>query len=589
MYRDQLHFNRRPFQESIDTAFFFSGGDRRDVLDDIKNCLTQSIPLMVVTGPEGIGKTMLCRMVEKELPVGLTSVYIPRSIESFDDMLRIVAMEIGVGQQNEELPAETQLVLNEIIEALKARAQRLVIFFDEAEKTYLATLERIRKLLDQVNADDIYIQILLAGRALLKENLEQLKIVEFEPAEERYFTLDPLGEEAVWAYLNYCIRVGSGESVEIFDQQIASQIYQASGGVFQQINIHANEYLQDGGSEPSFMGLLDNIDEKPAVIEPQTETVTTARKKKRRAGTGPDFWAVIRNMPGWLFYGGSGVVILILVLMVMNRSGNQPETSSTESPTQDPPPIEYQEVESQPVEPEQELLSSTGSKPDDEQTTVAQVDTVEQAEPPPIIETDLVDTQGVAGESATVDTMGPAETPAEQKPQSTTPQSTSGASSPPAPAATPAEKPPEIAIIADGRKKVVPQKTPPTPQPTAQSSSSGSEGVDTLFLKRLAAGARWLVGASADKFTVQLMVLTSEKAEENLKNMLRTKEYRDIADQLYILRRVGNITTIMVFFGEYPTLAAARSARNNLPIFLRKHHPYAIAVHGAVEKAKTAQ
>ena len=113
--------------------------------------------------------------------------------------------------------------------------------------------------------------------------------------------------------------------------------------------------------------------------------------------------------------------------------------------------------------------------------------------------------------------------------------------------------------------------------------------VDALFLKRIAAGARWLVGGGSGKYTIQLMVLTSDQAEESLKKMLRTAEYQKVADQLYVLRRTGPDPTVMVFYGEYSNLAAARNSRNNLPVFLRKHHPYAISVFGAVEKATALQ
>ncbi|NNK93497.1 MAG: hypothetical protein HKP41_04010, partial [Desulfobacterales bacterium] len=117
---------------------------------------------------------------------------------------------------------------------------------------------------------------------------------------------------------------------------------------------------------------------------------------------------------------------------------------------------------------------------------------------------------------------------------------------------------------------------------------TGDKYVEQIYKKRLAAGARWLVGGGG-KYTVQLMVLTSDEAEENLKNMLKEKNYLVASDQFFILRRVGTIPTVMVFYGEYPTLAAARNARNNLPVFLRKHHPYAISVKGAVAKTNTSE
>lgn len=585
MYRDQLHFKRRPFQETIDTAFFFSGGKRRDILGEITHSLRQAIPLLVVTGPEGIGKTMLCRMVEKELPAGLTSVYLPRSIESFDDMLKIVAAELGVGPPGGELPTATHQVLPEIVEVLKAGGQRLVIFFDEAEKIYLATLERIRKLLDQVNVDDTYVQILLAGRALLTDNLEQLKIVAFEPVEERRFTLEPLAQEAVWAYLNDSINVASGEKIEAFDQQTAFQIGQASGGVFRKINSLANDFLQAGELEPSFMGLLDTIDQKPAVSKEQTAPTRRSPQRQRSVGASRDLQAALSALPAWLIYGGSGVVILILLVLVMNRSGSHSETSVTDPPSQDQSLIAYQQAEQpKPDATETALSASTENQPLNNQNDAAPV-----AAPSPIEPPTLGDAQqdGKAADAASA--VRPAEIVIEPPPGPPDAEVAAVDLSPPVPAAIPVETTPEIAIIADSQKKVFTSRVPLSQQFGVQREGVSSRGVESLYRARLAAGARWLVGDAADKFTLQLMVLTAEQAEDNLKDMLRSKDYRDIADQLYILRSVGNITTIMVFYGEYPTLASARSARNSLPIYLRKHNPYAIAVQGAVEKATTAQ
>jgi septal ring-binding cell division protein DamX len=66
---------------------------------------------------------------------------------------------------------------------------------------------------------------------------------------------------------------------------------------------------------------------------------------------------------------------------------------------------------------------------------------------------------------------------------------------------------------------------------------------------------------------------------------LNQSEYKGIADKLVVLERPTNPPVVLVFYGMYPSMAAARNARNNMPIFLRKHHPYAISVRGAVEKA----
>ena len=109
------------------------------------------------------------------------------------------------------------------------------------------------------------------------------------------------------------------------------------------------------------------------------------------------------------------------------------------------------------------------------------------------------------------------------------------------------------------------------------------------YAQRLAAGSRWLVGGSRDKFTVQLMVLDSEDAQQNVRYMLAEEDYRQVLEQLYILRKVGQPQTVMLYWGEFDSPAEARAARSQLPNFLSRLEPFEIPVKDAVAKARAGQ
>ncbi|MEE4314256.1 MAG: AAA family ATPase, partial [Desulfofustis sp.] len=126
-----VQFTRQPFQDTVDTTFFFSGGGRREVVDEIKSALLGGISLITLVGPDGSGKTMICRMVEKELPAGLISVFLPRAVESFSDMVDIVGREV-IGDTESLDGRSTEEMLLVIGDSLRKRGQRLVIIFEEA-------------------------------------------------------------------------------------------------------------------------------------------------------------------------------------------------------------------------------------------------------------------------------------------------------------------------------------------------------------------------------------------------------------------------------------------------------------------------
>ena len=113
-----------------------------------------------------------------------------------------------------------------------------------------------------------------------------------------------------------------------------------------------------------------------------------------------------------------------------------------------------------------------------------------------------------------------------------------------------------------------------------------SYSVDPALANLVIAGDRWLAGKEMTSFSIQLMALQSEQAEENLKRILAEPDYQNVLSKLVMLKRPSDPPVVMLFYGIYPDMAAARNARNNMPIFLRDRHPYPVSVRGAVEKSR---
>jgi septal ring-binding cell division protein DamX len=147
------------------------------------------------------------------------------------------------------------------------------------------------------------------------------------------------------------------------------------------------------------------------------------------------------------------------------------------------------------------------------------------------------------------------------------------------PSPMPAREGGEISLTTDKENEgAVPGGQSPVPGAPEQRDG------DKLFRERLAASANWLTGIHKEKFTIQLMLLVSEQAQASVAATLAQEEYSPIVDRLYILRKKTTPPTIFIFYGLYDSLEAAREARNNMPVSLRKHHPYPLAVADALKK-----
>lgn len=293
--QDKRDVNLSANQEEISEPLFFSGAHRRKLLEEVKKGIFAGVTVITITGDDGSGKTTTCRMVEKELPEEYICVYLPETLESFDDVLRILARRVGI--DNLEDYGTSQDLVTEITDHLQGGGSRIVVVFDQAELMYLATLERIRKMLDKINKPEVLFQIILTGRSSLLDNLKRLSICNFNDIEERHFTLSSLGLSETYAYLNHFARqLSKVGGKNVFSPEAAKKIFTLAQGSFAQTNIMAEKALQSYDPETSPMVFIENVDEDGG------EVLTKSKKNNK------GIW----HFDGRKMIGGALVLIILV-------------------------------------------------------------------------------------------------------------------------------------------------------------------------------------------------------------------------------------------------------------------------------------
>lgn len=96
MYLDYSSLERHPFRITPDTSLFFSGRDegRGVVLEAMLYAIATGEGILKVVGEVGSGKTMLCRMLEEQLPETAEIVYLANPNLNPDEILYAVAFEL---------------------------------------------------------------------------------------------------------------------------------------------------------------------------------------------------------------------------------------------------------------------------------------------------------------------------------------------------------------------------------------------------------------------------------------------------------------------------------------------------------------
>ena len=465
MYREHFHLTHSPFAEEPDPEVFFPGAKREEICQSLILDVLAGKQLIKLVGREGAGKTLICQLIVDRLPSEYDVIHVENPVGSFDDLLQVACIDLGMDPRGKHDPALYLEEFQRLLDWKRSERIKVVLIIDEAEKLFLATLERlIRHLGDQESQD---LTVLLAGRPELDANLDQLSL--FCPTVDIHsgYFLEDLTESETRQYLRFRLNaagVRREQHDDIFTEAAVTQIFDVSRGNLRMINILAEEALQASCTEKSFMVLLDHVEPE----EPETENGFRLENKII------EIYELLRYnkfLKGAL--AGAVVAVLLIGFLLLGKSGKEP------------------------------------------------------------------------------------------------PPSTQVAGNPEAVASSPE-------VASSGPDSI-----------GAQSASTGGgekRDGEKIFRERLAASASWLAGIHKGNYTIQLMMLVSDQAQASVANTLIQDEYYPIRDQLYVLRKKNTPPTIFVFYGMYDSLEAAREARNNMPVFLRKHHPYPLAVSDALKK-----
>jgi|GEM_PF-348199 len=618
-----------PFQEECNTGHFFVGGGRGAILSDIKTALQNQVDLVTLIGEEGSGKTMLCKMLKEQWETRHRIIFLPRFVESFEDVVRVAAQECDLQYPADTNRADAKKIFLNLVAALRAKGESLLLVCDEAEKMYLATLERIRKILDDVKADGGGLQLLLAGRKSLTGNLEQLVLCNFEKISEKQFFLSALDDNETWSYLNFCVQGLRGEDQqEVFTREAAAKIASMGRGNLRLINIYAEESLQSSSADTSFLVLLDHVKDDGSGVD--------------LLSSSSGFLSQLLRYPKYLI--GCGVVAILVLLIFLFTGGDEKKSSEfTPDKQSDPviaasssevvstressdaeqkpekkvsePVVSKKKIETiitEPVAREQDTVHLqkielvgvvppvSGQSQDLEQGSVSVAVVSEEKIEVPVsaaleTEEEAVHIQDVEPVAVVAPVLDEPQVPVHRTPVEISPVEIVEKSVPYVPEVTVPEPDVENKITVDKRKRLtstriesnqkkkIYEEPVASPEATAVSSQLLKDPVLARFFIE---GEKWLAGDFDSSFSIQLMALKSDLAEENLRQIVSQPDYQAIADKLVILEKPSEPPVFLVFYGIYSSMSAARNARNNMPLFLRDRHPYPISVRGAVEKAR---
>ncbi|WP_298017238.1 XrtA/PEP-CTERM system-associated ATPase [uncultured Parasphingopyxis sp.] len=250
MYSDHYGLNGNPFQLTPDPRFWFESETHRKAMAYLGYGLAQGEGFIVITGDIGAGKTTLVGHLMATIDSArLTAVQIVSTQVEGDDMLRLVAQQLGIDSNG----AEKAQLLDRIERFLHGQARegkRTLLIVDEAQNLGISALEELRMLSNFQSGGRALLQIFLLGQPEFREriksapNLEQLR--------QRVIAthhLEPMQAKEIESYVVHRLSIAGWQGNPQFTADAYTALYVATGGVPRRLNTLMARVLLFGAVE----------------------------------------------------------------------------------------------------------------------------------------------------------------------------------------------------------------------------------------------------------------------------------------------------------------------------------------------------
>lgn len=243
LYLDHFSLSTDPFRITPDTEFFFTGGQRGDILEGLIVAAMHDEGIVSVVGEIGMGKTMLSRMLLERLrPLPADTVYLANPVFDRNEILGAIARDLmpepPQGNRTQMLAA-----LESVLIERYSQGRRVVVVIDEAHSMPAPTLEEIRLLSNLETTQHKLLKIVLFGQPELDELLDAPQLRQVKDRISHRFELQPLNAAEASAYLSFRLHKAGWQGGELFAVGALKLLVQASDGRTRKLNMLADKSM----------------------------------------------------------------------------------------------------------------------------------------------------------------------------------------------------------------------------------------------------------------------------------------------------------------------------------------------------------
>lgn len=308
-YLSWFQLNEPPFRLSPDLDFFFPSRSHKQALEILNYGIARGEGFMVLTGHAGTGKTMLLRLLLKELPPEKQAAFIVTPAVSPKGLMSLLLEELNTKLSHERL--ELGLLLKDFQDHLLALAEKgksLLVVVDEAQDLPLETIEQLRLLSNIETGKRKLIQILLVGQPELEQLLADPGLCQLTQRIVIKETLKPLDRDEPKDYIKFRLSRAGRPDLDI-SSDFLFRLFKKSKGLPRLINRAMDRALlmaaASGSKGLERRHLSDALDTLPEPGEQQRPAHCSSFFLNKRLG---------RNLVMAVMSSAAGAAICLLLL-----------------------------------------------------------------------------------------------------------------------------------------------------------------------------------------------------------------------------------------------------------------------------------
>lgn len=239
MYKEYWSLTRKPFENTPDPRFIYYSPQHEEVFSRLLYVIKEGKGAAMLTGVFGCGKTLMSRILLKELDSSIYKiVLITNPYLTYEELLMHICYNLGC----KDLPdRKSEVLVNVILQRLNEAlvnnmrdGKKTVVIIDEAHLIKDRKVwEGIRLILNFQLDDKFLITLLLLGQPELEEAMDINKQFSQRIAIKGH--LGSFDDDDAKKYIQHRLSV-AGRDKDLFTEDAYKEIFKKSGGIPRRIN-----------------------------------------------------------------------------------------------------------------------------------------------------------------------------------------------------------------------------------------------------------------------------------------------------------------------------------------------------------------